>query len=65
MASLLEKIQTLISADLNQLVDSATRASEPAMFRQHLRDLQQMQEQLTEEIIDEIFRIIGPVEDAL
>jgi len=52
MASLLEKIQTLISADLNQLVDNATRASEPAMFRQHLRDLQQMQEQLNEQMLN-------------
>ncbi len=52
MTSLLEKIQTLIAADLNQLVDSATRASEPAMFRQHLRDLQQMQEQLTEQMLN-------------
>ncbi len=52
MTSLLEKIQTLIAADLNQLVDSATRASEPAMFRQHLRDLQQMQEQLTDQMLN-------------
>ncbi len=52
MTSLLEKIQTLISADLNQLVDSATRASEPAMFRQHLRDLQQLQEQLTDQMLN-------------
>ena len=51
MASLLDKIQILVSADLNRLVDGATNSSEPAMFRQHIRDLQQLQEQLTEQMI--------------
>jgi hypothetical protein len=52
MASLLEKINTLISADLNRLVDGALRSNEPALFQQHIRDLQTMQEQLTAQLLD-------------
>lgn len=47
MASLLDKIQTLVSADLNRLVDRALQANEPALFRHHLRDIYTMQEELT------------------
>ena len=52
MASLLEKINTLISADLNRLVDGALHSNEPAVFQQHIRDLQIMQEQLTAQLLD-------------
>ena len=51
MASLLEKIQTLISADLNRLVDNALRSNEPALFRTHIRDLQTMQGQLDDQML--------------
>ena len=47
MASLLEKIQVLISADLNRLVDRALQSNEPAVFQHHIRDLQSLQEQLS------------------
>lgn len=46
MGSLLEKIQTLISADLNRLVDRALASNEEAVFQHHIRDLQNLQEQL-------------------
>jgi len=46
MASLLEKIQTLVAADLNRLVDRALRSNEPALFQHHLRELQTLQEEL-------------------
>lgn len=50
MASLLEKIQTLISADLNRLVDRALQSNETAVFQHHIRDLQSMQEQLSDQL---------------
>ncbi len=46
MASLLEKVQTLVAADLNRLVDRALRSNEPALFQHHLRELQTLQEEL-------------------
>lgn len=46
MASLLEKIQILVSADLNRLVDRALASSEEAVFQHHIRELQSLQEQL-------------------
>lgn len=52
MASLLEKINTLVSADLNRLVDGALHSNEPAIFQQHIRELQVMQEQLTAQLLD-------------
>lgn len=52
MASLLEKINALISADLNRLVDGALRSNEPAVFQQHIRDLQVMQEQLAAQLLE-------------
>ena len=52
MASLLDKIQTLISADLNRLVDRSLDASDPAVFQQHVRELQKMQGQLTTEMVN-------------
>lgn len=47
MASLLDKIQTLISADVNRLVDRALSSNEEAVFQHHIRELQSLQEQLT------------------
>ena len=52
MASLLGKIQTLISADLNRLVDRSLDANDPAIFQQHIRELQKMQGQLTDEMLN-------------
>jgi phage shock protein A len=52
MASLLEKIQTLVSADLNRLVDRALRSNEPAVFQLHIRELQELQEQLTDQLLN-------------
>ena len=52
MASLLSKIQTLISADLNRLVDRSLDANDPAIFQQHIRELQKMQGQLTDEMVN-------------
>lgn len=51
MASLLEKIQTLVSADLNRLVDRALSSNETAVFQHHIRELQAMQEQLTGQLV--------------
>jgi phage shock protein A len=51
MASLLEKIQVLVSADLNRLVDRALRTNEPAVFRHHIRELQSLQEQLSSQMV--------------
>ena len=50
MASLLEKIQTLVKADLNRLVDRALQSSEPAIFQHHIRELQTLQEQLSDQL---------------
>lgn len=46
MASILEKIQVLVSADLNRLVDRALNSNEQAVFQHHIRELQGLQEQL-------------------
>jgi phage shock protein A len=51
MASLLEKVQTLISADLNRLVDRALDSNEPAVFQHHMRELQGLQEQLSDQLV--------------
>jgi phage shock protein A len=50
MASLMEKVQVLISADLNRLVDRALQSNEPAVFQHHIRELQSMQEQLSDQL---------------
>lgn len=52
MASFLDKVQTLISADLNRLVDRALASNEPAVFRGHIRELQTSQEQLTRQMVN-------------
>ena len=51
MASFLEKVQTLISADLNRMVDRALKSNEPAIFQGHIRELQGMQEQLEDQLV--------------
>jgi phage shock protein A len=50
MTSLLEKIQTLVSADLNRLVDRALQSNEAAVFQHHIRELQTLQEQLADQL---------------
>lgn len=52
MASLLEKIQTLVAADLNRLLDRALASNEEAVFQHHIRELQVLQEQLSQQMID-------------
>lgn len=50
MASLLEKVQTLIAADLNRLVDRALQSNETAVFQHHMRELEVLQEQLSDQL---------------
>lgn len=51
MASLLEKVQTLISADLNRLVDRALDSNEPAVFQHHIREMRELQQQLSDQLV--------------
>jgi phage shock protein A len=52
MASLLDKIHTLVSADVNRLVDRGLGATnQEAMYRHHVRELQTMQEQLNGQMV--------------
>ncbi len=52
MASLLEKIQTLVSADLNRLVDRGLGStSQEALYQHHIRELQTLQEQLSSQLV--------------
>jgi phage shock protein A len=51
MASFLEKVQTLISADLNRWTDRALRSNEPALFQHQIRELQKTQEQVNDQLI--------------
>jgi phage shock protein A len=51
MASLLEKVQILISADLNRLVDRALDSNEPAVFQHHIREMQELQQQLNDQLV--------------
>lgn len=46
MASLLEKTQTLISANLHQMVDKALEANSVAVMRQYIRDAEDNLDQL-------------------
>ncbi len=46
MASLLDKIRVLVSADLNRMVDRALHTNETAVFQHHVRQLQVMQDEL-------------------
>lgn len=52
MTSLLDKIQTLVSADLNRLVDRALQSNEAAVFQHHIRELQTLQEQLADQLAE-------------
>lgn len=52
MASFLDKVQTLVKADLNRMVDRALTSNEPAVFQHHIRDLQTMQEQLEHQMVN-------------
>jgi phage shock protein A len=52
MASFLDKVQTLVKADLNRMVDRALASNEPAVFQHHIRDLQGMQEQLERQMVN-------------
>jgi phage shock protein A len=40
MASLLSKVQTLISANLHAMVDSALKANSMAVFDQYVREVE-------------------------
>lgn len=52
MASLLEKIQTLVSADINRLVDRGLGGTnQEAMYQHHIRELQSLQEQLGSQLV--------------
>ena len=51
MASLLEKVQTLLSADLNRMMDRALGSNEPALFQQQIRELQKTQEQVNDHLV--------------
>ncbi len=52
MASLLEKIQTLVSADLNRLLDRGIASTnQEAMYQHHIRELQTLQEQLGSQLV--------------
>ncbi|MFC2036737.1 PspA/IM30 family protein [Chloroflexota bacterium] len=51
MASLLEKIQTLISANLHAMVDSALKANSLAVFDQYVREVDDNLENLEEAVI--------------
>ncbi len=46
MASLLEKVQILLNADLNHMVDRALQSNETAVFQHHIRELQSLQTDL-------------------
>ncbi len=52
MPSLIQKIQTLVAADLNRLVDQALQSNEPALFQLHVRELQELQGQLTDQLLN-------------
>jgi phage shock protein A len=52
MASLLSKVQTLIAADVNRLLDRALEANQPALFQQHIRELQEVQEQINDQLVN-------------
>ena len=52
MASLLDKIQTLVSADLNRMVDRGlSGTNQEALYQHHIRELQTLQEQLSNQLV--------------
>jgi phage shock protein A len=52
MTSLIEKVQTLVSADLNRAVDRALQSNEPALYQHNIRELQRTQEQVTDQLLN-------------
>lgn len=60
MASLLDKIQTLVSADLNRLLDRGlSGTSQEAMVQHHIRELQTLQEQLSNQVVSLTAELTG------
>ena len=60
MASLLDKIQTLVSADLNRLLDRGlSGTSQEAMVQHHIRELQTLQEQLSNQVVSLTAELAG------
>ncbi len=52
MASLLEKVRVLVSADMNRLVDRGLGGtSQEALYQHHVRELQTLQEQLAGQLV--------------
>src|SRR5512139_1533040 len=52
MASLLEKVRVMVSADLNRLVDRGLGSTnQEAMYQHHIRELQTLQEQLANQLV--------------
>ena len=52
MASLLEKVRVMVSADLNRLVDRGLGGtSQEALYQHHIRELQTLQEQLGGQLV--------------
>jgi phage shock protein A len=52
MASLLEKVRVMVSADLNRLVDRGLGGtSQEALYQHHIRELQTLQDQLGDQLI--------------
>lgn len=52
MASLLEKVRVMVSADLNRLVDRGLGGTnQEALYQHHIRELQTLQEQLASQIV--------------
>ena len=51
MASLLDKVKPLISADLNRWTDRALRSNEPALLQHQIRELQKTQEQVNDRLM--------------
>jgi phage shock protein A len=52
MASLLEKVRVMVSADLNRLVDRGLGGtSQEALYQHHIRELQTLQDQLGNQLI--------------
>src|SRR5512139_1312164 len=52
MASLLEKVRVMVSADLNRLVDRGLGGTnQEALYQHHIRELQTLQEQLGNQLV--------------
>ena len=52
MASLLEKVRVMVSADLNRIVDRGIGGTnQEALYQHHIRELQTLQEQLGDQLV--------------